>query len=447
LITEERIRKILSVAITDMSSTILSSFNGDLQTSITAVIDETALNLHNPDSPTQVEITSFEEEFTHLTTLANLNIDSGYFTYTPHIDSLEKNLRDLGASIDSICFNTTTSDNKTSYNEDQNSKLISRISLSNVISSAFATAEIDNPTQTIDIAFNNLISDIQSSITAIATENRVITWERELSYVSTLIQLTDPNAEEVELANVTEIVTPYLDKISFNEKDGNFADVTYQEVKYGNENITGYIIVGVYETSYIESDVTKYYNSVIIKRSMIKSLMTTILSDFIKTGDPLSDVDTISNELVNNLNNKVNITNTINEDILFSNYTDAFDELNSVKDQMEAESNYLSEITSYKDISEDDLTSLDEMLTNFQDTKISGVVTTRKIALMILDRIEDILTKTDNILVEGTPLHTKLYDMLGTLEDHNDPTNEYYETKEMYNISSLYEEIENIPDI
>ena len=460
LITELRIRKILAVAITDMSNTILNSFEEDLKSSISTSLTEITTNIYNSEADTQIEIVSFESEFTHLKTLANLEISSDYFVYTPNISSLEYRLKVLGERLDSIAHNTTTTSNITNYDESKNSKLITRSNLSNIIASAFGTAKIDEPTQTLDTAFNNLITEIQASITnTTTTTNKVITWARELNYVSTLIQLNNPDAETVSLENVTETVTPYLDKIAFNEKNSNFADVTYQEMLDNDNQVIGYEIVGDYETSYEESDVTKYYNSVIITRSMLKNLMETILSDFIITGSPLSDVDTISNELITNLSSKINISNTMSN-TLYSNYTEAFTDLNEVKNTMKAKAEYLDG-TTYQAITEQDLIDLDKMLEQFQNLKVSGVVTTRKITLMILDKIENLLTenKTDYSLVTGTTLGDQLYALIDYFDANNNSASANYLVAEVYYteetttnvyanpLASLYEEISNIPSV
>ena len=76
---------------------------------------------------------------------------------------------------------------------DINSNIITRPMIANIISSAFSTAKIvetsADPLDNIETAFNTLIENIQDSILAITTENKVMSWARELSYVSTLIQL------------------------------------------------------------------------------------------------------------------------------------------------------------------------------------------------------------------------------------------------------------------
>ena len=394
LITEPRVRKILSTAINEMTSTISNSFDNELQDGIENAIEKISKNIYNSEADTQIQINSFKEEFTHLQNLAHLDIDSSYFVYSQgtNISILQERLVSLGENLDNIAFNNETANNITSYQESKNSKFITRNIIGDIIISAFTTAKISSPSQTIDNAFNELIDNIQASIKNTIAANKLISWSRELSYVSTLIQLN--SGETVTLDNVTSITTPYLDKIAFNSKDNTFADILFTEVKDTSNNILGYNVIGNID----ELDSTQY-NSVIISRNMIKTLIDSILSDFKIDGTNLSDENKLSNELIDNMSSRINTAETTIQtppapaslsETLFNNYTEAFGELKSVKDTMEAKAESLNGKT-LNSFTKDDLEQIDIMLTNFQETKISGIGTTRKIAIMILDKIDTII--------------------------------------------------------
>ena len=101
------------------------------------------------------------------------------------------------------------------------------------------------------------------------------------------------------------------------------------------------------------------------------------------------------------------------------------------------------------------------MLEQFQNLKVSGVITTRKITLMILDKIENLLTenKTDYSLVTGTTLGDQLYALIDYFDANNNSTSANYLVAEVYYteetttnvyanpLASLYEEISNIPSV
>lgn len=381
LITELRLRKILSSAIDEMSSTIVSSFESDLGTSITTALEKISTNIYNSEETEQIDIVSFEFELTRLQTLANLDISSNLFTYTTQISMLEDRLQVLGANIDTICYNITTNENIISYNESLNSKIITRNIMGNIIASAFGTAKIDSPESTTETAFNTVIEDIQSSIENISTLDKVITWQRELSFVSSLIQLNNPDAE-ITLENATTTVAVYLDKIAFNRNGAYFADIAYNT----DNNIVGEYIL----EKEISSGKTIYYNSVIISRSSLKNLVNSLVVDF-KIEAPADSQDEIANELIDNLMTKVKVSDDDIE-IKYTNYTEAFEDLDYVKQTMETTATNMDGKAA-DEITADEMLAIDEMLDEFQRTKISGVLTTRKIALMILDILEENVTQ------------------------------------------------------
>ncbi|MGN0960911.1 MAG: hypothetical protein ACI4PF_01780 [Christensenellales bacterium] len=374
-ITELRVRELLATAVIELKTTVISSFDTKLQDTLGTILDDISTNIYNSgENVTQITITSFEFELTHLKTLAKLTIPSDLFTYTTDLDTLISNLQNLGGQLDSICYNITTDTSSDTslivFDEEKNSKIITRSSISSLVSSSFNMAKNGDT----DSLFNNLIEEIKSSITNINNNDQVITWTRELSYVATLIQLNSDKEEGYTLDNASEEVGVYIDLIGFNTlSDGEFADI-----KYNAE----FNIIGSYNYSYTENETTKYYNSVIITRTMLKSSVNNLLDEF-KIQTPTTDEDNITNELITNLQNNVNTDNSSNTSN-YNSYAIAFNELSTIKKNMKD----MSSSVEGKAISEINGTEIDQMLDGFQNKIISGVITTRKIALLIVNKIE-----------------------------------------------------------
>lgn len=399
LITKNRVRAVLASAIDENNKTISENFADSGK--IGVAISKALTDIKNNIADTSIELKSFTTELTHLQNMANLEIvDASYFKFTDeqNLTKLENNLATLGQTLDRISYNTITSENVTSYNEEINSKIITRPILASIISAAFENAKVVEPTKATDIAFNGLVSDIQDSIKNITNpqgqnaKEKVITWTRELSYVSTLIKLN--KGTEYSLENVKNEIAGNLDKIAFNQIN-NDADDNYDvfaDIEYNEDNH----IVGNYLTQIVNGDVT-YYNSVIIQRSHIKEMMATIL-DEIKNESATTDQEKITNDLIENLKSKINIGNILDEgeNNIYNSYTRAFSELNNVKETMENKADDLTELE-LKDLSEKIMSDIDTMLHELQLKPISGVTTTKRIALLILDKIETILESHGDI--------------------------------------------------
>lgn len=446
LITENRIRDILSFVITDMKDTIADSFEaGELKNTITSTLDGIATNLYNSEESTQVEISSFESELGNLTTLANLDISSDLFKYTNNpteLQELENNLAELGSSLDSIAYNTTTSSNTTAFNEDLNSNIITRQMIANIISAGFSTAKItaaqgDDLSDT-EVAFNTLIDDIKTNISSITTANKVIKWQRELAYVSTLIQLN--SGEEFTIENAATDIGANIDKIAFNHKNNTFLDVEYNTDK----NIVGKYIVKEIDDTDPDNIITTYYNSVIITRTILKTAISSMVEEF-KVETPVTSEDEIANELIDNLSTKVAIETYTTT--LYNDYESALTDLNSVKTTMETTANNMSSIT-IETLTDEKIDEIDTMLDNFESKIICGTTTTRNIAVMLVEKfIIENPTTTEEEITNEIIQNTKDQINGGHVSDYAVVFTDLKNIKnEMSNIQTLFENnnIENL---
>lgn len=378
LITENRIRKLLSKVVDEQKTTITNSFDTTMATTIENILTDIAKNIYDGDKTSQIAIVSFESELTHLQTLANIEIDSNIFSTGTDVESI----RALGAKLDSIAYNlkTTESDSTQilSYDATFNSKIITRDMISKIVISAFDMAKVTE-TSADDTMFNGLIEDIQDSISSIQTNDKVIEWQRELSYIPTLVNLN--SNEKYTLENASEKVGKYIDLIGFNISNDSFSDIQYN----ANNNIVGENIY-----SYQADEETKYYNSTIITRDILKKTINGLLDTFkatAETGASLSDEEEIGNELIENLKTKVSTTTT-SDSQFYTGYTVAFKELNNVKTAMDKLASSITK-DSIKTTNGGDI---DTLLNYFQETRISAVLTTRKIALLIANKVNNIYT-------------------------------------------------------
>lgn len=387
LITENRVREVLSSAITDIKSSISGKFNANkkLEETVDSVVSDIAKNMYNSETQTQIAIPSFTIELGYLTQLSNLKINADLFKYTSDTTSLLGELQELGANLDSIAFNMISTqvkaqDNNSyvdgfTYDDNNNSKLITRKSINSIISSAFGMALTGGE----DNMYVNLIGRIQTSINdingnlATSTPEKVISWKRELSYVATLIQLN--SGLEYSLDNASTTIATQIDLIGFNTlSDGTFADVEYNQ--YGQ-----ILIANTYE--YLDKSTTKYYNSTIITRDILKSTINDLLITFkTEVADSTAITkDTIANELIDNLSKKINTITT--NDTAYNNYTSAFGDLDEITDTMKD----TADAVDGKQFADIDGAKIDTMLSTFQNKIVCGAITTRKIAILIVDKI------------------------------------------------------------
>lgn len=408
LITEMRIRSILSSSITTVKTSMAPSIsNENIKSAIENATDSIATNIANEE----ILIESFSTELTFLKSLSEIEIDASIFsqyssTMTPEEElswqnDINTKLASISSVLDNIGYNTIEDENIIIFDDTQNSKWITRNILGNIMSSVFASATIcGEGLSSIETSFNQLVSDIQDTINTTTNNNQVITWTRELSYVPFLIKL-NTNAT-IDIDNITSHITSNIDKIAFNEKytndvpSGVFADTLYN---------AQYQIIGEYATTYTSDTTTYFYNSVLITRTMLTTLMTTALSDLKIDTTPLSSEDEIVNELIDNCQNINYDYNPINTTSLatskFNSFTTALNELNNAKEII----SNMGDSLNGKNINEINLEmmqGIDQSLSNLQNSLISGVITTRKIALLVLEHAQTILTASSIPLDSST---------------------------------------------
>lgn len=408
IIPENNLNKIIADILLDFRTSDTTGISG----TINNIIEDIASNISTEKFYTNNKRENFWQiEFGHFSDLNNLsnNINSDIFSSTTESSTLNT----LGSNLDTIAFNLkeTISDSTTtlSYDETQNSVLIKRSMINELISTAFDLAKTDDTSDESEI-FNSLITKIQESISNINSSNKVIEWKRELSYIPTLIQLN--SSETYTLANASEKVGKYIDLIGFNTlANGGFADIQYDS----DGNI---ITANIY--SYEEGDVTKYYNSTIITRDILKDIVGGLLNNFKVTAPSegeLTSEETIANELIENLKNFVNTEAT--STTKYNSYQTAFSELNDVKTSMEN----LSRSITKGSIDNGTIsgTDIDIMLSDFQNKIISGVLTTRKIALQIANKVNNLYT--DIAGFSSTPAGTYLSGLISHYETNIGNTN------------------------
>jgi hypothetical protein len=267
--------------------------------------------------------------------------------------------------------------------------------IANIISSAFSTAKIvetsENPLDNTEIAFNTLIENIQDSIATITLSNKVMYWQRELSYVSTLIQLN--SGEEFTLENAATDIGRNIDKIAFNHKNNAFLDVTYNS----NNEIIGKYVVKEIDNSNSSEPIVTYYNSVIITRDILRTAVNSMVAEF-KIAEPTTEEE-IANELIDNLSTRV-ATTTYNANI-YNDYESALTDLNSVKTTMETTADNMKDVT-VENFSNTHITTIDNMLDSCESKIICGTTTTRKIAVMLVKdfKVASPTTEEDQIINE-----------------------------------------------
>lgn len=372
IIPKDNLNKIIADLLRDFRLSDTTAINQE----INSIIDEIATTISTAGYLSTGKTSNFwQMEFEHFSNLSDLsdNINSDIFSS----DVAVSDLTTLGRCLDSIAFNTKeiSIDDETvlTFDNTQNSQLITRSMINRLIVSAFDMAKIDG-SSTEATMFNNLITSIQTSIT---NNTKVIQWERELAYISTLVQLN--SNEEYKLSTASDNVGKYVDLIGFNTlSNGDFADIQY--------NSDGEIISSnIY--SYQEDNTTKYYNSTIITRDILQTTINSLLDTFKTsvTDRELTNEEEIGNELIENLKTKVNTTSTSNSQF-YTGYKVAFSELNDVKTKMDT----LTSSITKDNIETTDGSDIDNLLSYFQGKKISGVLTTRKIALLIANKVKDI---------------------------------------------------------
>ncbi len=366
LITEPRVRDLLATAIEEMSGDIVDSFDATMSTIIGTAVTSIKNNIAN----TSIEISSFAYELGNIATLTTLDISKDIFNIPTGTD--------IGSTIDSIAFNTIeTSDHLYMQYSDNNSKIVTRTILNTLIKDTFGLAKNNSTTNTYETVFNDLIDNIQDSINTIAiTQNKVFSWEKELAFVTKLTSMNKD--QEYSLDNASTTIATNIDAIAFNTFDQNNTPLRYNDLIYSSTNLEGGY--SAYEVD------NNRVNSLFITRTILKDAVASLVEDFKVSGAAAGSKDEITNDLIDNISTTIN-TGAYNTAGNYKTYVELFTELNTVKDDMESLSNSIT--TSSDIISDAKATELDVYLDTTQAKLICGVVTTRKVAKMILSEVRD----------------------------------------------------------
>ena len=443
LITHNDIRMILSSAITELNDTLTKEFDAKMKESISKALGDIQYNMGDT---TTIPLISFKTELTHLNKLSNLSISSDLFTAS---GSNATALKSVGATLDEIAFNNDQdlATQNYYYYESENSKIITRSTINQMIIDIFDDAKAENPgTDTKKLAFNDLIKSVQENIAGLHKDS-VISWERELGYVTDLVSLN--SGKTYTLENASTEIGKTLDAIAFigrywtDSSTGEITRAEFHDVVFDTNGICTYIP---------ESQ----GNSLFVSREKLLETINAFLSDM-KTdtasiSDPLEKEEKdIINEMINNATkvctnntelleslkyfNKTPLTySDMTNNIKYVNTETSFSQLKNIKDHI---SNLIDgiegDIVALK--ANDKISGVDDLLQTLEFAPASGIILTRKIAILILKHIEipAALETTDT----GT-YYNKLLTHYNTNNDKESQSGEYYSTTDDLSVDSTH---------
>ncbi len=403
IILSNDLRLVLGSAIPQVKASVISSFDNDIASYVSTALDSIKSNIEDVNNITNI---SFKKELTHMQTLSELEISGNLLEFPTGTDTdiqnkLNENkiaLNKLGAKLDSIAYSYQLTSGIYKYTDkvnttlSTNSKFITRQIIGNLISGIFDIAKVEvtgiptNPDlQTFDekekVAFNNLITSIQSTINEIATNDKIMSWQRELNYVNTLVKLN--SGKTYDINNVALEIGSNLDLLAFNTKTGGTA---FDDIAYNTDNECVYI------PTY--SDSTGYTgNSLLIKRAEITNLMNSYLDRVKETISSADDANTreqkiLINDIIANCTQAIALDNeTLNDNTnYYSNYNASLSEISSISTEIENKTNSVSGGSS--SLTSDIAVEIDKLLEDYQDNKpIMRVLLTRRLSLLILHKL------------------------------------------------------------
>lgn len=463
ILTADDLRKVLGKAMNTMTSTITTSFSSDIQTSVQTALTDIQTNILDT---TNIKDISFEKEMLHLQTLANLKVDSSMLSYPTGTDSEinaklfenQQKLSDLGEQLDSIAYEykqdggvykyTDIIDVEKGLKNTTNSKFITRSILTNLIKDIFDIAKVDdksipaNPSERTDednekLAFNVLIQSIQAEMENIAIADKVMSWQRELGYVNNLVKMN--GGVNYTIDNVAKNVGKNLDAIALNTIDvevSGVATTIFNDILYDSNNNCTYIPTESLETS---------GNSLFITRSALKTMMSSYLNR-LKETETTKDTDVekerkgIVNSILDNsiatiadVNGNLNyVTHSTN---YYNNFNDCFSAMTTIKRNIDTKLNSVS--GGYSTFDAETAQAIDKFLNDYQNEPITGILITRRIAVLILNKIGE-PTGLDSVVDYYNNLKNH-YDYRNNSTYENEKNKyEYYYTTSVEPISGEY---------
>lgn len=455
LITENDLREVLASAIPQVRDNIANSFDSDIADYIKTALNSIQTNIADTTNITNI---SFEKELTHMQTLANLEVSSDIMKYptSSKIDE-EENLAEitaksernrlelnaLGMQLDSIAYAKTYQESiyiytdKINADTSTNSKFITRNILNTLISNIFNIAKVDTSDIPLDtsvqtneqkeqLAFNGLIASIQTNINSVSNNDQVMSWQRELGYVNNLVKMN--GGVEYTIDNVATNVGANLDAIAFNVKSDENA---FDDITYNNQ----------YKCTYIPQDGEG--NSLFVTRSAIGTLFSAYLNRVKETEETDDDQNTLDkkalvNDIIINTTASVATTNDDLGNEHYSNYETCLSDVKEIKESIESKMDAVKDGSSA--LTSELASQIDTLLQGTQEKPVMGVLLTRRMALLILNKIGVPETITDtgfSVIAVGTAYYNNLKTYYEGRTTSNNTQKEYYSTTDSVD-SSLY---------
>lgn len=427
LIEHNNIREILGSAIDEMSDNLTNDFSGEIKGYITTALTSIKENVKDT---TNIPNISFEFELTNLADLSDIELSADMVNYptganeTEIQNKLNENkvkLEQLGQDLDSIAYNRKIT-NKYEYNQDLNSKIITRPIINTLIKDVFNLGKVNENEASGNVkkeAFNNLITSIQEEIESSSNDDLIISWKRELGFIDKLVTLNKNTVYSID--NAVDEIGKNVDAIAFNYSVNSGID-KYNDL-YQNGGCTIYI-----ENS--------NGNSLFITRETLLETLSAFISEMKTDTTEINDEkekeeEEIVNSIIDNIPSSVAKTNPeLNSGKLHSNLQSVFNALSAIEDAITA----LVDSVTGKDIESingestatEFGTSLDKLLGNLEILPPCDIPITRRITLLILDHIAipEPLRNT-----EAGKYHSQIKQ---ELTEHNDEQNDNYNTLEDY---------------
>ena len=442
ILTADDLRVVLGTAMDTMVSTITSSFSSDIQTSVQTALTDIQTNILDT---TNIKDISFEKEMNHLQTLANLKVDSSMLSYPTGTDSEisakllenQQKLNDLGEQLDSIAYEykldgdiyeyTDIIDVEKGLKNSTNSKLITRSILTNLIKNIFNIAKVtieasdDSNTQEEKDAFNTMIANIQTEMGSIATADKVMSWQRELGYVNNLVKMN--SGVSYDISNVATEVGKNLDAIAFNTINvevSGVATTIFNDILYDSNNNCIYIPAESLETS---------GNSLFITRSALKTMMSSYLSRLKEDEATGDDIEKEQKGIVNSIidNSIATIAGDDSElqsENYYKNFNTCFSAMTTIKNDIDTKLNSVS--GGYSTFDAETAQAIDEFLNDYQEKPITGILITRRMAVLVLNKIGLPTGIEETLLAQVTTYYNNLktyYTDKNTAKNNTDKEN------------------------
>lgn len=362
LINEGSIKKVISGAISEMTSTIKNNFTDNtIKTAIGTALDSISTNASTET------VSYYSNELPLLHKLSSIDISNSIFENLTALQS-------LGQTFDEIAYNKNES--ATAYNESANSVLITREIIGTLIADVIPMAKSSETTK-----INDTIDAIANNVRTVTTNDTLISWETELAPIHSLMGLknTAISIDDIKMADKTL------------QADGTFSESDLN----GNPLIT---IANTLDQIAFVHNGTRYStsNSLIISRANLKDLVAGFLVEHKKTTEPISSEEKIMNGIIENTTEKINTGDTLNSSH-FNTFNEAFKELLVTNKQIDNLKTEFGSSIDFSTITSERASELDSQLASWKETKICGAETTKDIAILLLSNVRSSLISTTGV--------------------------------------------------